>query len=190
MAPPSKLTTQQKQEIVAKLAEGASLVSLAREYGVSDMAIHKLKKANHSKQLKTTAMQIVAADRALSKLSPNDQNEARTLAKDLIGVLDNLSEAAHHGAVTSKILKKLAREYAEAIDIRNNPEAIHEQIKTVRALTVTGNEASTDGWNFLKANQEAVNSRAKKDADIEEATVIPVEELTDAQLLQIIHDGK
>lgn len=157
----SKLTDAQWEAIGKRLLAGEAAAALAREYGVSKAAI-STRFSKRNEEIKTVANQIVATERALSKLNVSEQIAARSLADDLKAISEHLAGAARYGSATAHRLAGIAHAKVEEIDDAGplTPDSI-EALKGVAVLTKMANESSEIGINLLRANKDAVDELNK-----------------------------
>jgi len=155
MARPSKLTTEQWDEIAKRLLAGKDSASdLAREYGVNRSAITR-KHSHHIATVKKVANQIVDADVALRSLPVAQQITTIEYAAQLKSIGEHLGEAARYGAMTAHRLLGIANDKAAKIDEETDfgtEEAI-DSLKIIGALTKVGRESADIGLNLLKSNR-------------------------------------
>ncbi|MGZ3307262.1 MAG: helix-turn-helix domain-containing protein [Xanthobacteraceae bacterium] len=152
----SALTEKQWQQIGERLLKGEPGRVLAREYGVSEAAIRKRFGAQ-TKQIKTVANQLVAAETAFAALPISAQISARSLADELKEISSHLAGAARYGAATAHRLSGLANAQVAKIDDTEplGAESM-ESLKGISALTRLANESSAIAMNLLSANKDSI----------------------------------
>lgn len=157
----SKLTESQWDEIGRRLINGETGRALSREFKVSESAIRKRFGAQ-TKEVKSVANQLVAAETAFKSLPISAQISARTLADRLVSVSEHLCGAAEYGAATSHRLAGIAHNKVAEIDDAAplSAESI-ESLKGIAVLTKMANESSEIGVNLLRANKETVDNMSK-----------------------------
>lgn len=157
MGRPSKLSEKQWAEIERRLLDGEIPAALAKEFDVDRSAITR-RFAQQLRNVKEVANQIVKTDAALKSLPLMQQVQAISLAETLRGISQHLGHAAHYGAMTSHRLMGIAHQQVQMLD---DSEPMSEQsmeaLKSVRALTLTANDAAAIGTDLLKANKEMIN---------------------------------
>jgi len=162
----SKLTEAQWEAIGKRLLKGESASALAREFGVSKSTISG-RFSERVQNVKDAANQIVAAERALSKLNISEQIAARSLADDLKAISEHLAGAARFGAATAHRLSGIAHNKAAEIDDQAPLDGEStEALKGIAILTKMANEASEIGVNLLKANKDTIDDLNKRDNDV------------------------
>lgn len=154
MARPSKLTPIQWAEIERRAAEGESLSSLAKEFGVGVSTV-SARVSRVSETVRKVANQVAEAHTALATLPMRQQVQAMTLAEKLQNISSSLASAAEHGAATAHRLAALANSEVSKIDDAAvlNPASL-DAMKGVAALTKLSNEAAATGLNLLAANKK------------------------------------
>lgn len=151
----SALTDKQWAEIQKRLLNGEAGRVLAREFGIAESAIRKRLGAQ-AKQIKTVALQVVAADEAFKSLPIGAQISARTLIDDLKAISTHLAGAGKFGAATAHRLAGIANAQVDKIDDANPMES-QEVLQGISALTKMSNEASQIPMGLLAANKEMIN---------------------------------
>lgn len=154
MGRPSKLSPAQWAEVDRRAAEGESIRSLARAFGVDEAAIRR-RVSPHTPRIKETAMRVVEAREALAALPVHQQYQALNLADKLRSISASLASAAELGAATAHRLQALANSEVEKVDDANPLMSIDE-LKGVSALTRLANDSASIALNLLSANKEAV----------------------------------
>jgi len=161
----SKLTDAQWESIGKRLLAGESPSALAREFGVSKSTISG-RFSERVQNVKDAANQIVAAERALSKLNISEQIAARSLADDLKAISEHLAGAARFGAATAHRLSGIAHNKAAEIDdAAPLNDKSREALTNIAALTKMANDASEIGMNLLKANKDTIDDLNKRDTE-------------------------
>ena len=148
----SSLTEKQWAEIERRLLAGEAGRVLAREFGISEAAIHK-RCGSQTKQIKSVANQLVTAELALRALPLGAQISARTLADRLKAISENLAGAAEYGAATAHRLAGIAQGQVERIDDADPLRSANE-IASIALLMKVANSSSEIGLNLLKANKD------------------------------------
>lgn len=167
----SALTEKQWQQIGERLLKGESGRSLAAEYKVSEAAIRKRFGAR-TKEIKSVANQLVAAETAFAALPISAQISARSLADELKEISAHLAGAARFGAATAHRLSGIANAQVSKIDDTDplGTESI-ESLKGISALTKLANESSTIAINLLSANKEMVKA-AMEDEEVHPVQIV------------------
>lgn len=173
MARPSKLTEKQWREIESRHLAGEKIRPLAREFKVSEAAI-RARVSAQTKQVKSVANQMIAAECALKALPVSAQINALNLADQLRAISSHLCGAASFGAMTAHRLSGIANQRADRIDgSEATTDADMDNLKMIAGLAKVANESAEIGLNLLKANKEAFDSA--KDDDPLLPTTINVE---------------
>jgi ABC-type transporter Mla subunit MlaD len=161
----SALTEKQWQQIGDRLLKGEAGRVLAREYGVSEATIRKRFGAQ-TKQIKTVANQLVAAETAFSALPISAQISARTLADELKEISMHLAGAARYGAATAHRLSGIAHAKVEEIDdAAPLDEKSLTTLKGISVLTQLANNAAEIPIGLLKANKEQIDQMNSPETD-------------------------
>ena len=153
---PSKLSPAQWGAIRDRLAQGESVASLAKEYGISRSCISDTLSKSVT-AIKDAAKQLVSADETLKALPISDRVSAINLAERLKSISNNLASAADFGARTAHKLSAIAHTQTEALD-DYNPMVKPEELKSIAILTDMANNAGRMGVELLKANKETVDT--------------------------------
>lgn len=148
MARKSKLTEQQWNEILDRNLAGESIRSLAKEYGISAMAVQK-KISLQAEKVKTVANQVVTTEKAVFDLPISLQSKVYTLAERIRAINYHLAGAAEYGAATAHRMSQIANTLTEQID-ETDPESNLDKIRTVAALSDTANRASSIAVSLAK----------------------------------------
>lgn len=162
MGRPSALTEKQWAEIQSRILAGEPVRVLAREYGVSDTALHK-RLSLQVKLIKDVAQHVVAADAMFAALPVSLQVPTRSLIEDLKGISLHLAGAAKFGAATSHRLAGIANAQVAKID-DSNPMESQEVLQGISALTKMANEAGAMGMGLIAANKDTAKRMAESDA--------------------------
>jgi hypothetical protein len=165
----SKLTPEQWAEVDRRLINGEPARAIARHYDVSETVIRNRKSAQ-VQDIKDVAQQIVATERALTKLPISAQITAQNLAAKLRAISDSLASAAQLGAATAHRLHALANAEVNKVDDAD-PLGSLESLKSVGVLTKLGNDSSHIALNLLAANKETV---AKANDEEDAAALTPI----------------
>jgi ABC-type transporter Mla subunit MlaD len=161
----SALTEKQWQQIGERLLKGEAGRVLAREFGVSEAAIRKRFSAQ-TKQIKSVANQLVAAETAFASLPISAQISARTLADELKEISMHLAGAARYGAATAHRLSGIAHAKVEEIDDAKplDDESL-KTLKGISVLTQLANNAAEIPIGLLKANKEQIDQMNNPETD-------------------------
>lgn len=153
---PSKLSPAQWGAIRDRLAQGESVASLAKEYGISRSCISDTLSKSVT-AIKDAAKQLVSADETLKALPISDRVSAINLAERLKSISNNLASAADYGARTAHKLNAIAHTQTEELD-GYDPMASPAAVKSIALLTDMANNAGRMGVELLKANKDAVDT--------------------------------
>jgi hypothetical protein len=151
----SKLKENQWHEILNRHLQGEKIRPLAREFQISEAAIRQ-QISTQSKQIKTVAQQIVIVEENFQALSVTSQISALKLVDQIKAVTENLTGAGGNGALTAKLLSKIASHQVDKIDPGGTMEANGDVLQSILALTKTANEASMIGLNLLKIHKPII----------------------------------
>lgn len=171
MARPSKLTPEQRLEIIRRRAEGEGLRALAREFGVSPSVVERCL-SGQSGQVRDVAERLASAQIALAQLPVPLQHTAMTLADKLRNISTSLACAAELGAATAHRLQSLANSEVGKVDDAT-PMASLDNLRNVGVLTKLANDSAAIALNLLSANKETV-TKINNPQDAE--TLAPVRE--------------
>jgi len=131
-----------------RIAAGESVRALAREYRIAESTL----RANFSAQtprVRAIATALAIAENDLIQLPVTAQRAARSLADQMRHISSHLAMAAANGAVTAGHLSGMAAKKTLALKDDVDPEAL----RTIAALSTTGNEASKIAMGLLQANK-------------------------------------
>ncbi len=152
----SKLTEKQWESIGKRLLDGESARGLAAEFGVAESAIRKRFGAR-TKEIKSVANQLVAAETAFAALPISAQISARTLADRLKAIGDHMLGSAEFSASTSHRVSGIANSMIGRIDdVDPLSEDSLKALKGIAALTQLANSAAEIPVALLKANKDTV----------------------------------
>ena len=157
MARPSKLSPEQRGEVVKRLAAGEGVRALAREFGVDPAVISRLGVAQQTQRVQVVAQQVAAAQTALSALPVAQQYTALSLADKLRNISNSLASAAELGSATAHRLHALANSEVAKVDDAE-PMASLDSLRNVGVLTKLANESSHIALNLLAANKERIKA--------------------------------
>lgn len=168
----SKLTDEQWAQIERRMLEGEPVRALAREFKVSEAAIRGRKSAQVA-EIKNVASQIVATERALTKLPITAQQTAQNLAVKLRAISDNIASAADYAAATAHRLSALANSEVGKIDDAKplDPESL-ESLKGVSVLTKLANDSAYIPLGLLTANKERMKSGEFDDDPVQPVRIV------------------
>lgn len=156
MGRPSKLTPAQWDEVARRAAEGEGIRALAREFGVDEAAIRR-RVSPQTPQVRSVAVQLVEAQKALAALPPPQQHLAMSLADKLRSISLSYASAAELGAKTAHRFHALANMEAQKVDDANplSPDSV-EAMKGIAIMTKLGNDALVPAASLLAANKPTV----------------------------------
>lgn len=154
MARPEALSDKNKDEVSKLLANGQSMRSIAKQFGVSEGVIRKCVNTQFN-PIKEVANQIATAELAYEKFPVKTQVKIRILADDLKDISHHLASAAKFGAITSHRLLAIANSQVDKID-EVDPLLTEDVMKGVAVLTKIANESSVIGINLINANKEQI----------------------------------
>jgi len=149
-------------EIGKRVLAGESMRALAKEYGVSDTAIRK-KFSVRTKEIKSVANQLVAAEISLQNLDYSSQRLARTMADRLLSISDDMASAAMHAASSVNVLSGIANRMTHKLN-KDGPQddADIEAIKHLAYVTRTSNDAAVIPLALLKSVKELHEQEASE----------------------------
>lgn len=162
MGRPPALTADQQDEVRRRLASGAGVRALAREFGVGDATIRRL--SAHSAQIQKVAEKLADAHSALALLPGPHQHVAVSLADKLRNISASLACAAEHGAATAHRLNALANSEVSKVDDAAPMESL-ENLRNVGVLTKLANDSASIALNLLSANKERMAKDDQPPAD-------------------------
>ena len=163
MGRPSKLTEKQWAEIAKRMLAGEKGRVLAREFGVSETAI-RLRLSSQTKEIKSVANQVFAAESAFKSLPLTSQIAARNFADDLHAMNMHMAGAGKFNSATSHRLAGIAHGQVVKVD-DSNPMESHEALQGVAALLKLSNESAIIPLGLMKANADQMKaSQIDKDA--------------------------
>ena len=185
MARPSKLSAEQWKDVEQRVLAGEVVRAVAREFGISEAAIRKRLGANlsvsaQSAQVRTVAQQLADAKTALAALPVRHQYAAESLAEKLRNISTSLASAAELGAATAHRLHALANSEVSKVDDAE-PMASIDTLRNVGVLTKLANDSAVIARDLLAANKGAIKTDEQED--------VPIEEMTDEQLMRAIRTG-
>lgn len=194
MPPKSKLTDKQWHEIIKRKLAGEETRPLAREFGVSDTAIHK-RVGLQCKQIKEAAECLVTAERKLSEIPVGLQIETLNYASGLRAMSGNMLESAIDSSATSKKLARMARVCMDKLKDDPGEEDMEGHLLTLKAvdyMQTTANKANVIPMNLLLANKDNAGRLLDipKSKENQEKTIIPNDPLEASRSYQRMIEGK
>lgn len=162
MGRPSKLTEKQWAEISKRLLAGEKGRALAREFGVSETAIRG-RLSSQTKEIKTVANQVFAAESAFKALPVTSQIAVRNFADDLHAMNMHMAGAGKFNSATAHRLAGIANGQVDKID-SVNPMESQEVLQGIAAMLKLSNEAAVIPIGLMKANADQMRaSQVDKD---------------------------
>ncbi len=152
MARPSKLRPDQWMEIERRVANGESISSLSREYGISRGAIRD-QVSDMAEKIKSAADQIVKSEQALSALPLAARVSAIDLSQKMLAISANLATAAELNSGTAIKMAQAANLKMQVVD-EDRPEDHTEAITMAVSLIRGSNEAARLPMDLLTANKQ------------------------------------
>lgn len=172
----SQLSEKQWQDVEKRILNGESVRSVAKDVGIAESAIRKRLGAR-TKEIKTVANQLVAAETAFAALPISAQIGARTLADRMKAISQQLAGAAEFGASTAHRLAGIAN--AKAIEIDDADPLAEESLATLKgisALTDLANRSAEIPLKLLAANKAMIDDLNKDAGALPPPAVVTYEE--------------
>lgn len=178
MGRPSKLSPQQWDDVIRRVAEGEAPADLAREYDVHPSQITR-RVSQVSQSVRKAAEKMAEAQVAVAALAPTQQYQAMSLADKLRSTYASLASAAELGAKTSHRLMALANEQVAKVDDADpmGEESV-ASLKNAAALTKMGNDSATIAFSLMSSTKDTVK-RLTEEGGEEEADVLTPERVAD-----------
>lgn len=152
MARHCPLTDPLREEIGRRLAAGEPLRALAREFRIAPSTLSR-NFSEQSPKVRMVATALARAELDLLALPVTAQRSARTLADQMRAVSSHLAVAAENGAVIAGHLLNLAAKKTLQLTEDMDPDFLPEHLRTIAAMSATGNEASKIAMSLLQNNK-------------------------------------
>ena len=150
MGRPPALDDRQKAEIGRRLAQGESLVNLAKEFKVGVTTL-KRNLSDRVPKIRNAAMALAQAEVVVSQMDLSDQTAVRSLADHLKGIGQNAAKAAATGMQSAVILQGKALKAIQGL----GDESTVEDLRLPDALLTVAGKASALGTQLMQANKDA-----------------------------------
>ena len=146
----SKLSGDAWAEIQRRLAGGAGVRSLAREYGVDASAISR-RFSQQTQQVRDLARRLAEVQSDVAALPVHQQHLVLQLADELRQITGDLTRAARASSATARELAERAHRQVQKIDHRAPlTETSMATLEGASSLTRCANEAAHIGLRVLK----------------------------------------
>lgn len=152
----SPLSEKQWKEIERRYLENENVRALAREFKVSDTAIHK-RFSLQTKQVKTVANQLLSAERAFNDLPPSLQIQTKNWLDDLRAMSIHVAGAVKYNAASAHRIAGIHNAIAEQIDDAD-PLAgkSGRALEAMERLADLSNDLLKAPIDLIKANKEVM----------------------------------
>ncbi len=175
----SKLSQDAWAQIERRLAGGAGVRMLAREFAIDPAAISR-RFPQQSQHLRAIARRLADVQNDVAALPVQQQHLVLQLADELRHITRNLTGAARAGSATARALSERAYSQAQQIDrCASSTETAMAALEGVGALTRCANEAASIGLKVLKSfkatargAEEVANAEGTKVTRIE---IVPMQ---------------
>ena len=145
----SKLSQDAWAQIERRLAGGAGVRMLAREFAIDPAAISR-RFPQQSQHLRTIARRLAEVQNDVASLPVQQQHVVQRLADEIREITCDLTGAARAGAATSRHLSERAYRQVQTIDHHAPATETMATLEGASALTRCANEAAHIGLRVLK----------------------------------------
>jgi len=175
----SKLSQDAWAQIERRLAGGAGVRSLAREYGVDASAISR-RFSQQTQQVRDLARRLADVQNDVAVLPVQQQHLVLRLADDLRQITGDLTRAASAGSATARHLSERAFREVQTIDHRAPlAETSMATLESATALIRGASEAAHIGLTMLKLFQaparEAEAARKAEETRVTHIEIVPMQ---------------
>ncbi len=175
----SKLSQDAWAQIERRLAGGAGVRMLAREYGVDASAISR-RFSQQTQQVRDLARRLADVQNDVAALPVQQQHLVLQLVDELRQITGDLTRAARTGAATARHLSERAYRQVQKIDHHAPLTATSmATLEGASALTRCANEAAATGLTMLKLFQaptrEAESIRKAEEPKVTRIELVPMQ---------------
>jgi len=166
-------------QIERRLAGGAGVRTLAREYGVDASAISR-RFSQQTQQVRDLAQRLAEVQSDVAALPVHQQHLVLQLADELRQITGDLTRAARAGAATARHLSERAYRQVQTIDHHAPLTATSmATLEGASALTRCANEAAHIGLRVLKIFEaparEVAAARKAEETKVTHIEIVPMQ---------------
>jgi len=176
MGRPSKLTTEQWEELGNRLLGGETAYSLSKEYGVSNASISE-RFSERNRNIRTIAESVIETNRVVASLPKQEQAAVNRLITETEAIGANAVSAVLSASEAAKLLNAGALAQLRGIILtRPLTDDDREAMKDAAGMLKMGNEAMAPVNSMMNLTKDRV-ARQLDAAEVVEAEDINVREM-------------